>query len=102
MRMRKLLSLTCLAALLTLAVACKGKGSDFVGKWVAKGSDGSDVTVEIARNGESFIMSTSEGKAPIEFDKDNQTLRSGFITFSYVKTSDTLLMSTGTEFKRAK
>ena len=102
MPLRKFVSLTCIVALSAALVACKQAGSEYVGKWRAKG-DKSHAIIEIVRNGDSFVIMSTGGQLPLTLDKESNTLKSGaFMSISYVKASDTLLDSAGAELERVK
>jgi hypothetical protein len=108
MNVRKFLSVACLLSIL-LVSACKSKGSEFIGKWVVNDPQPDSKPLEIARNGESYLVTAADGtKLPAELDKDSGVLKAanGIMTLTYVKNSDTLLAAglfgMTQEFKRAK
>jgi hypothetical protein len=60
-------------------------------------------TIEIVQNGDSFLVVHGEDKLPLIHDEKSGTMKMGpFQSISYLKTSDTLLLSDGSELQRAK
>jgi hypothetical protein len=106
MNIRKFLSVACLLSIL-LVSACKSKGSEFTGKWVVNDPQSESKTVEIARNRDSYLVTTGDGtKLPAELDKDSGVLKAvgSILPLTYLKKSDTLLAAFGglsTEYKRS-
>lgn len=116
--MRRIAAILFLVVLMgILATGCGNiKGNEFIGKWV--NNDRSAESIEIKRNGESFILTRStptlvdkvvkngEKKTtehPAVFKDDVLTVNTGSesITISYVKDGDYLLMG-GHKFIRQK
>lgn len=103
-RVRKAFQSTLL--LTVLMIGCTKAGSEFVGKWVNP-SNTAD-TVQIDRNGDEFLL-TGPDSTKIGATLKDETLTmaapmSG-ITYTYVKSSDTLLapgVFGQVEYKRAK
>ena len=89
-----------------LILGCTKPGSEFVGKWT-NSANASD-TVDIARNADEFLITGPDG-TKIGATLKDETLQMAQpmagITFTYVKSSDSLL-SQGVfgqvEYKRAK
>ena len=88
----------------TLVLGCSKPGSEFLGKWVNT-TNPSD-TLQVDRNGSEYMLTGPDGTKIGGTVKDETlTMASPMsgITFTYVKSSDTLL-STGvmgqTEYKR--
>jgi hypothetical protein len=102
MRLRKIVSALCLTVLLSLVVACKSAGSEYLGKWIIKGTTDTSKAIDIQKNGSSFILAGPDSKLPAELDKDSNSLKAGFMTLSYVKASDSILVSDGSELQRVK
>jgi hypothetical protein len=103
MRIQRFALAVCLAVLLSFSGGCRSKGSEYVGKWIAKDARDSSRLIEISQNGEGFIMlAGGDTKMPMKYDANSHSLKAGFVSFSYVKASDTILASDGTELKRVK
>ncbi len=88
------------AVLFVLLLGCSGpSGSEFVGKW--KSSDGVN-TIELVRNGDSFLFVQFRNKFSATLGKDGILHVSGPfgpVDISYLKGSDTIVVL-GDEFKR--
>ncbi|HEX9200218.1 MAG TPA: hypothetical protein VF865_11710 [Acidobacteriaceae bacterium] len=91
--------------LTVLLIGCKS-GGEFLGKWV--NSTNSNDTVQIDRNGDEFLITGPDGtKIGATLKEETLTMAQPMtgVTFTYVKSSDTLL-SPGVygqvEYKHAK
>jgi hypothetical protein len=95
------------ALILTMLVlGCTKPGSEFVGKWVNT-RDTTD-TVQMDRNGSEFLITGPDGtKIGASLKDETLTMAQPMsgVTFTYVKSSDSLLsqgMMGQVEYKRAK
>lgn len=95
-----------IACVMFSLAACTQKpdGAEFIGKWQSTSAKYPDLLVEIAKNGESFLLTADKDKLPATLNNDG-TLQVAFpispITFAHSKNSDTLI-GMGSEFKRVK
>jgi hypothetical protein len=89
-----------------LLVGCSKPGSEFVGKWVNPANAGD--SVQIDRNGTEFLITGPDAtKIGATLKDETLTMASPMsgMTFTYVKSSDTLLapgVMGQVEYKRAK
>jgi hypothetical protein len=89
-----------------LGLGCTKPGSEFVGKWVNT-RDTTD-TVQMDRNGSEFLITGPDGtKSGASLKDETLTMAPPMqgVTFTYVKSSDSLLsqgMMGQVEYKRAK
>ena len=88
----------------TLVLGCSKPGSEFVGKW-ANSTNPAD-TVQVERNGSEYLITGPDGTrigATLKDETLTMAQPLSGVTFTYVKSSDTLL-STGVmgqvEYKR--
>lgn len=89
-----------------LVLGCSKPGSEFLGKWTNAGNPSDSVQVD--RNGDEFLITGPDGTkigATLRDETLNMASPMTGISFTYVKSSDTLL-SPGVfgqvEYKRAK
>jgi hypothetical protein len=92
--------------LTVLMIGCTKPGSEFLGKWV--NSANSADTAQIDRNGDEFLITGPDGTkigATLKDETLTMAQPMGGMSFTYVKSSDTILapgVFGQVEYKRAK